>query len=212
MDIAKRLFRILKAEKLELPDEFAKKLCVEIAASSDGDMRDAIGIADNIINFIIGNGGTNDITEVLQNKILTQAATGAPYVVVQKFCTALLEGSFTKAFVAIKMVDNHEYFVRRVLETLQQILYQWVDRNLLADKEKLWLLKGMVLPETSRGRSILTTSADMETVLDEFTKALERIKTYVSDPVSALQIATIRSIKIMGAWNKSSANAGKTRA
>jgi DNA polymerase III subunit gamma/tau len=204
MDVAKRLFRVLKEEKaalakITLPDEFAKKLCVEVSASADGDMRDALGILDNIINFMVGNGGTENLTEAMQNQIILQAASGAPYVVVQKFCSALLEGHRTKAFAAIKLVENHEYFTRKVLETIHQMLYQWIDRDILADQDKLWLLKGMVIPETPQGRSILS-SPDIDTILDEFTKALERIKTYVSDPISALQIATLRTLRIMDSW------------
>lgn len=200
MDVAKRLFRVLKAEKIELQDDFAKKLCMEAAASADGDMRDALGVLDNSINFIVGNGGTQNLNETLQNKIITQAASGAPYVVVQKFCSALLEGNRTKAFVAIKMTENHEYFTRKVLETIHQVLYQWIDRDVLADRDKLWLLKGIVIPEVLQGRKVLTSTGDVETILDEFTKALERIKTYVSDPISALQIATLRVLRIMDGW------------
>jgi DNA polymerase III subunit gamma/tau len=200
MDVAKRLFRVLKTEKIELPDDFAKRLCMEVAASADGDMRDALGVLDNSINFIVGNGGTQNLNEALQNKIITQAASGAPYVVVQKFCSALLEGNRTKAFAAIKMAENHEYFSRKILETIHQVLYQWIDRDVLADRDKLWLLKGIVIPEVPQGRKILTSTGDVETILDEFTKALERIKTYVSDPISALQIATLRTLRIMDGW------------
>jgi DNA polymerase-3 subunit gamma/tau len=204
MDVAKRLFRVLKAEKVELPDDFAKRLCLEMAASADGDLRSAMGILDNSINFIAGNGGVQNLNEVLQNKIIAQASSGAPYVVVQKFCAALLEGNRTKAFVAIKLAENHEYFTRKVLETLHQMMYQWIDREALTDRDKLWLLKGMVIPETAQGRNILTASGDMEVILDEFTKALERIKTYVSDPISALQIATLKTLRLTDAWRASS--------
>lgn len=212
LDVAKRLFRVLKAEQVVLPDDFAKKLCMEISASADGDMRDALGVLDNVLNFIAGNGGTQNLTDVLQDKIIGQAASGAPYAMVQRFCSALLEGHHTKAFAVVKLTENHEYFTRKVLETLHQMLYQWVDRDVLADRDKLWLLKGMTIPEVPQGRLILTSSDDIETILDEFTKALERIKTYVSDPVSALQIATLRALKIMSKWRPDSQSAGKARA
>jgi len=202
MDVAKRLFRVLKAEQIVLPDDFSKKLCMEISASADGDLRDALGILDNVINFIAGNGGVQNLTEALQNKVIVQAASGAPYVVVQKFCAALLEGNRTKAFVAIKLVENHEYFARKVLETFHQMLYQWIDRDVLGDRDKLWLLKNMTIPEVQQGRRLLSTSDDIETILEEFVRALERIKTYISDPISVLQIATLKTLRIMDRWRQ----------
>lgn len=200
MDVAKRLYTVLRSEGIKVQDDFAKKTCIEIANACGGDLRSALGSLDNVINFIIGNGGVEGMTEILQERIIAQASQGAPYTVVQQYLSAIFSGTRGQAFYAIKQVQNHDYFVRKVLESLQQVIYMWIERNALPDPDKLWILKGVNTPTQEFGRKVLSLSTDMDTIMDEYARALERIKTYVSDPISALQIATLRTLRIVDAW------------
>ena len=200
MDVAKRLYHVLRLEGIKVPDDFAKKVCTEISASSGGDMRDALGALDNLINFIQGNGGIEGVPEATLQRAILQASHGAPYVVVQRYVAALFSGDYTAALSAVKEAVNQEYFARKVLESLHQVLYMWVSKDHLVDNDKLWMLKGVNAPDFQLGRRLLTTTSDVDTVLNEFALAVERIKTYVSDPVTVLQVATLRVMRIMATW------------
>ncbi len=136
---AKRLFQIAKLEGLALSKDPLKKLCVDISAATNGHLRDAIGALDNVLSYVSSGGDINTVDPASLEKLVDQATADAPYVLVQKYMNALFSGSRSRAFLAVKLTPNPEYFTRSVLGVLNQILYQWVDFDTLVDKDQYWM-------------------------------------------------------------------------
>jgi len=200
MVAAKRLFQIAQLEGVDLPKDTLKKLCVDLSTTTNGHLRDALGALDNVIN-VLSSGGSGTIDPGMTQKLVDDATADKPYVLVQKYINALLSGSRSRAFLAVKLAHNPEYFVRSVLGVLNQILYQWVDFETLVDKDQYWVMKNIKgIPPVDFGRKLLEETDDIPAMLDDFNTALERIKTYTGDPVAILNMVTIRCFRIMDKW------------
>ena len=199
--VAKRLFGIAKKEGLKADDKVLKKLCIELATSTGGHIRDTLGALDNVINFVEGGGDVaKSISAESLQDLIEKATADAPYILVQKYLSALLEGHREKVFYAVKQVQNPEYFTRSVLEAWQQIMYRWISQSLV-DKDRFWTLKNIKgIPNQEFGRALLDDTTDVEDILETMTSALERIKGYTTDPVTVLHIATLRCLRIMDKW------------
>jgi len=198
---AKRLFQIATKEGISIPKDALKKLCIDLSAATNGHLRDALGALDNVLSYISSGGGSDSIDQSGLQKLVDEATSDAPSVLVQKYMSAILSGNRSRAFLAVKLSPNPEYFVRSVLGVLNQILYQWVDFNTLVDKDQYWMMKNIKnIPPQDFGRKLLEDTDDIPALLDEFNTALERIKTYTGDPISILNVATIRCFRFIDKW------------
>jgi len=197
MLVAKYLYKIAKLENFNLPDDRLKAVCLAISTSTGGSVREAITLLDSVISYVVGSGGADKIDDVVQQKMLSEVVHSTPSVMVQRYISALFSNSKTQTFLVIKGVDNPEYFVRSILETFHQILYRWIDTKYLADDNKNWLLRDISFPDQLAGRNALSNTQIIETVLDDYCKALERIKSYMSDPLSVLQATTLRVMRLL---------------
>lgn len=198
-DIAKKLYRVAKGEGLDsIPDKKLKKLCLLMAQASDGHLRDAYNILENLLNYV--EQGGKDLDPKTLERVIEESSSMAPYIIVRRYISALLEGSRSKTFIAIKAVDSPEFFLKSVLGTLHQIIYKWIDSKNLFDKDKYWLLKEIQVPGVQFGRGLIANSSDVEDLLSIYTEAYERVKTYTTESLSVLQIATLRALQITAKW------------
>lgn len=198
---ARRLFQIAKLEGLDLPKDTLKKLCVDLSTATNGHLRDALGALDNVLNYLSSGGGIDKIDPASMQKLIDKATADSPYVLVQQYMNALFSGNRARAFLAVKLTPNPEYFVRSVLGVLNQILYQWVDFNTLVDKDQYWMMKNIKnIPPQDFGRKLLESTNDIPDLLNEFNTVLERLKTYTGDPVSLMNMATIHCFQLMDKW------------
>ena len=53
------------------------------------------------------------------------------------------------------------------------------------------------------GRAVLVKTSDVEEILELYTQALERVKTYTTDAVALLQSTTLRVIRKVKRWKSS---------
>jgi DNA polymerase-3 subunit gamma/tau len=192
--VAKRVYSIAVAEKFRPPSkDVLKKLSLEIAAASDGHLRDALGLLDNVINFSRANKDKYD-WDALVTKISTEMPELAPYKIVHAYVEAMMAGEYSYALQAVQQVSNEEYFVRRVIESFQLLFYQWIDKDALYDKGKFWMVKGVKAP---CGDPLFE---DMAYVLDTYASALERIKSYGTEPRAVIEAATLRVLGKITEW------------
>ncbi len=105
--IVERLDYIASNEKIEI-DENALK---EIARLSDGGMRDAISMFDQVLSFADNNITTNDIHEI--NGTITQQE-------IKVFVDALLEGNIE---YLLNLIDNYNESGKNFVKLAEEIIY-----------------------------------------------------------------------------------------
>lgn len=191
--MTKLLRKITKAEKRLLP----KKVCKQIAEVSEGVPREALKIAEQVLNGL-GKGKKVDPKEAaLVVKKVTQYAAPA---VSRAYMEGIFAANYTLALSALDHIGSHEFLVGRALETLQSVLYVWVDPN----GEQLTgvnpaLLRGIDLPDTEQGRELLY-QGHVQNLFDTFLRAQERIKNYLMDSRAVMQSATMEAIRGVASW------------
>ncbi len=200
--VARRVYEVAKKEGFKPGSaKILQRLCKQIGAASGGHLREALGLLDNIRNYVEGQEGDIDWDKMLP-EIVENTPELAPYVVAQQYMEAIFSGSHPKAFIAIDRTQNHDYLLRRVLECFDLILSSWIDERNLVDRGKYWMLKGVPVPSKEKGKSILLKSNGMEEVLSIYLDALDRIKAYTTDPKVTVQTATLRVMKIVRKWTR----------
>ncbi len=201
-EVARRLYEVALKEKFKPGSKkILQRLCKEIAASSGGHLRGALGLLDNIHSYTLSIKGKPDWKKMLP-KIMAETPELAPYAVIQKYMQGLFEERRSLPFLAIDQVTNPDYFLAKVLESWQLIVGGWIDADSLVDNGKLWMLRGVDAPSVEAGRTILEESDDVSEILNIYTDAMERIKSYTTDSKSVLQAATLRVIRIIARWKE----------
>jgi hypothetical protein len=196
IDVAKRLFDVAVKEGFRPGSkENLQFLCKEIASATSGHLREALGLLDMVHNYAVSKGNAVDWKDLVP-EIVEQTPELVPYVAVQRYMEGVLTGGIGFAFVSIERTDNFEYFLRRVIETWQLIFAKWIEENHLFNQGNAWMLKGLQFPTTEEGRKLVMATTVVEDILATYTEALERIKTYATDPKAVTQVATLRVIKL----------------
>lgn len=109
-------------------------------------------------------------------------------------------------FKTIKDSSNHQFFVQQLIESIQQILYLWIDPDTLVDKNKLYMLNKVLVPDRPKDDDlrrdyVLSFGGFLEKAL----QAQERIKSYLMDPTAVLQSLTLQAMNMDRPWNESDA-------
>lgn len=193
-ETAKLLKWVCKNEEIEVPP----KILLEISNTVQGHPRDALSILDQLADYIDVSGEEVNVEEMLP-KVLEESTEYVPYLAVQKYLKGLFSGKYGLTFLAMKNSPNPDYLIRQVLEGLQQVLYRWVGAAALIDRSKSYTLREASYP--SDGASLIPDMADL---LDIYTVAQERLKSYMSDAGAVLNAATIRAINITQKWDSES--------
>lgn len=186
-ETAKLLADVAKQEEFPL----SEKLFQEIANQVQGHPREALNILDQVASYA----EKAEVTVEMLPSILAESAEFVPYLAVQKYLKGLFSARYKLSFTALYNSPNHEYLVGQVLEGLQQVLRRWV--RVSADAGSSYLLREVHVPDPDSKKM-----ADMADLLDIYSTAQERVKTYLADPVSVIGSATIRAIQITKKWEQ----------
>lgn len=201
----KLLKRVCKAEGFHKKG-IKKKMLREIAASVQGHPRDALNLLEQVMNYRVANKDA-DLKKVLP-QILENSEAYAPYKAVAMYLTALFNGQFELSLMASQHMGNPEFFIQRVLESLQQILYSWVNPNTLNDQSKAWFLNDVEVPDGLKNDAMIE---DLAAVIDLFVTVQERHKSYLVDTSAMLDATTIRALAITRKWRNDDAAAGSKK-
>jgi DNA polymerase III subunit gamma/tau len=202
--LTKLLRKITKAEKRLLP----KKVCKQIAEVSEGVPREALKITEQVLNNLASGKKIDPKEAALVVKEITKYAAPA---VTRAYMEGIFAANYTLAFSALDHIDSHEFLVTRAIETVQAVLYEWVD----PDGKQLGgtnphLLKGIDVPNTEVGRKLLRLG-HVQKLLDTFLDTQERIKGYLVDSRALMQSATMEAIRNVTKWSQYTGKSKKTK-
>jgi len=184
MTVAKLLHRVSKTEGQTIP----KEALVQIAEAVHGHPREALKVLQQVV--AAGN-GTFDPAQL--PKVLEQSDTLAPYVAIQKWTRAVIEGKFGNALIAVRKAPSADYFASGAIDTIRQMIHLWISKDKLADPNKMWLLKDVPFPPAEKGLAALPLwTSILEILLDTQAK----VKQYHNDPVALLEVATLRIVTL----------------
>ncbi len=183
-DTARLLYRVCKAEGLSFP----KEVLLYIAEMSGGHARDALTMLEQL------GASSSSMSLEEAKEALPEIAEGilgaAPDVMVPKYVHKLLDGTIVP-MVYLRKVENPEYFLSLILKFLKELTIYFiepkmVDNSALASFAKGTQFKKKVTPD------VLTSIFEIH--LD----AQERVKTRSTDPLDALDLAILKSVKVLG--------------
>ncbi len=121
--IEKRLFEIIKSEKMEVEDEAVK----EISRQSDGGLRDAISLLDQVVSFSDGKVTVDDVYNVSGNVSKQNLV---------KLLTGIINKDVSEAFPLLNklIADGKEVpkIVSDLIATLRDLL---IEKNVLFESE-----------------------------------------------------------------------------
>jgi DNA polymerase III subunit gamma/tau len=206
-ETAKLLYRVAGWEGFNgVSKKDMQKACLSISAAVNGYPREALGVLGTLISYVSEVGDEDIDLEAIVPEVLEQSASFKPYLLVQHYLDGILAGRFGLTFKTIKDSPNHTFFVQQLIESIQQILYLWIDPNTLADKNKLYMLNKVEVPTQPkdgalRREYVLALGGFLEKTL----LAQERIKSYLMDPAAVLQSLTLESMKMDRPWNNDNA-------
>lgn len=183
--VAKLLHRVAKQEGQTIP----KEALLSIAEATHGHPREALKILQQTI--AAGN-GTFDPTQLPQ--ILEQSDVLAPYIAIQKWMRAVLEGKFGNALYAIHKAPSAEYFASGAIDTVRQMLHVWLSKEHLADQNKMWLLRDVPIANAEQG---LVKLGMWASVLEILLDTQAKVKQYHNDPIALLEVATLRIVNLV---------------
>jgi DNA polymerase-3 subunit gamma/tau len=118
--VAKLLHRVAKQENQTVP----KEALIQIAEATHGHPREALKVLQQAID---AGDGTFDLAKLPQ--ILAQSDAVAPYIAVQKWMRAVLEGRYGNAMLALRKAPSMEYFAGAAIDTLRQMVHLWISRR-----------------------------------------------------------------------------------
>jgi len=198
------LARVAKAEELHtsgLKKAELKTGLKKIAEISAGHPRDALTLLSQLRNAVEVADGKVDL-ETLLPKVLEESESYASYVIVQQYVDGLFQGRYEQTLAAVQkaMADSVDlvFFLNRVITTIQQILYTWVEPSRLPISQNSWYLKGVSLPN---GHHDVAKIQDIAKLLDIFLGVQERSRSYASQH-GLLDMATLRAIAVTSSWSE----------
>lgn len=204
-ETAKLLYRVAGWEEFNgAPKKDLQKACLSISSAVSGYPREALGVLGTLISYVseVGEGKDTDLEEIVP-LVLEQSVAYKPYILVQHYLDGILSGKFALTFKTVKDSPNPTFFVQQLIESIQQVLYLWIDADKLADKNKLFMLNKVKVPDRPkednvRREYVLALGGFLEQTL----QAQERIKTYLMDPTAVLHSLTLKSMDMPRPWNE----------
>ena len=201
--LSKLLRRVTKAEGTLLP----KKSCKEIAEVSNGYPREALKITEQVLNGL--KHGDKKVSPKEVALAIQEVTKYAAPAVSRAYMQGVFGANYTLAFSALENIDSYDYLVIRVVETIQEALYLWIDPTQdQLPRERPHHLQGIDLPDTKKGRRLLQLG-HIQKLLDIYLNSQERIKGYLMDPKAVMQSATMEAIRLVSRWDGKKAKAKK---
>ncbi|KKN30878.1 hypothetical protein LCGC14_0829530, partial [marine sediment metagenome] len=188
----KLLWPICKREKFDI----GKDTLLQIAEKVSGHPRDALNLLTQWIAASEGGVEPEDIP-----KLLSSLEASAPYEAILHYCKSIVHGKTNKALYVLNYMTRHEYFIDRVIEQMQQILYRWVHAEHLADvryEDDMMEINPVVPKEPKAKRQCII---EMGQVLRLCLDAQDRIKQYRCNNRAVLEQLAIEITGITAAWD-----------
>ena len=189
----KLLFPICKREKFDVD----KDALLKIAKTVSGHPRDALNLLAQWVAALEGGATHADMP-----KVMPRLDAAAPYEAIEHYCKAVVHGKVGKALYVLRYTTGHEYFIGRVIETLQQILYRWVHPEHLADPRAEQSIAAINPAMPKEAKLKLQYMIDMGQVLKICLDAQDRIKQYRCNNQAVLEAAAIEITGITAGWDK----------
>jgi DNA polymerase-3 subunit gamma/tau len=183
-DVARLLLKICKSEGLNYP----KEVLLYIAETAGGHARDAVTMLEQL-----GSASTTmslDEAKEALPEIVEGILGSSPDALVPKYVHKLLDGTI-HSMVYLRKVENPEYLLSLILKFLKELTIYYiepkmVDNNALASFVKATQFKKKI------------TSDVLTSILEIHMDAQERVKTRSTDPMDALDLAILKSVKVLG--------------
>lgn len=188
----KLLYPICRREKFEID----KDTLLKIAQKVGGHPRDALNLLAQWVAAQEGGAEPADVT-----KMMSKLDAAAPYEAIRHYCKAVVHGKVNKALYVLQYISGHEYFIDRVIETLQQILYRWVHPDHLADpkyERDIMEIDPTIPKEPKTKRRYIV---EMGKVIQICLDAQDRIKQYRCNNQAVLEAAAIEIACITATWD-----------
>lgn len=192
--VAKRVFQVAIQEGFKPPKEALRQLCFQIAAASDGHLRDALGLLSKVIDHAKAAKEKTSNWQELLTVVVKQSTELQTSEIIRSYMRGVLSGDHATAFTALQHVTNETYFTRCVIDTFQQLFYTWIDPK-LCDKGKMWPLQGIARINKPDRWDVHTAS-----ILTDYATALDRISAYTTDSIALLEATTIRVMAMTATW------------
>lgn len=189
----KLLWPVCKREKfaVEKPD------LLKIAQKVNGHPRDALNLLTQWVAAQASGVSPED-----QPAIMASLEAAAPYEAIRHYCKAVLHGKIGKALYVVQQATGHEYFIERVINMLQEVLYRWVHADHLADPrfDQDILEIDPIMPEKPEIKRQYI--ADMGAILQICLAAQDRIKQYRCNNKAVLEATAIEISVITAGWKQ----------
>lgn len=164
---------------------------LEISRATNGSPREALNMLAQVSAAVRGG---MEPTQLPQ--LIGASAQARPYVVVSKYCDALLGGRGGNALQLVTQLDSHDYFVQQTLITLDLIMRKIISPQLV-DDDKHWAIKDITMP-TKSGMEMV---ADFEKLLGIFIEAQHLVKARETDSRIVMDRATAAAWRITKGWH-----------
>lgn len=190
-DTARLLLRAARREQKELP----KAVALQIAEAANGYPREALILLQQV--FATFNGQEIDVQKL--PAIIEKSDAVAPYLAVQRWLTAVIEGRYGNALLALQKSPSMEYFSKAAVETLRMMMHGWISDHLV-DQSKRWMLKEVKTLPAKVGLTQLDLWVE---VLGILLTAQEQVKRYQVDGIAAMELATYQIVAKVKQSNRS---------
>lgn len=189
-DTARLLLRAARREQKELP----KAVALRIAEAANGYPREALILLQQV--FATFNGQEIDVQKL--PAIIEKSDAVAPYLAVQRWLMAVIEGRYGNALLALQKSPSMDYFSKTAIETLRMMMHGWISEHLV-DQSKRWMLKEVKTLPAKVGLAQLDLWVE---VLGILLAAQEQVKRYQVDGIAAMELATYQIVAKVKAAEK----------
>ncbi len=189
----KLLWPVCKREKFDVD----KKILLKISEKVSGHPRDALNLLTQWVAALAGGAAPED-----QPAIMASMEAAAPYEAIRHFCKATLSGKIGKALYVLQSAPGHEYFIDRVINIMQEVLYRWVHADHLADPrfDQDMLEIDPIMPKKPEIKRQYII--DMGRILQICLAAQDRIKQYRCNNRAVLEATAIEISVITAEWKQ----------
>lgn len=184
-DIARLLMKVSKAEGLS----FTKEVLLYIAEMSGGHARDAVKMLEQL-GPSSSSMSLDEAKEALP-EIMEGILGASPATLVPKYVHKLLDGTI-HSMVYLRKVENPEYFLSLLIKFLKELTIYYIEPKMVDNNALVSFVKGTQFKKK-------VTSDNLTSILEIHLDALERVKTRSTDPLDALDLAILKSAKMLKA-------------
>lgn len=184
-DVSRLLSRVCKTEGIDFP----KEVLSYISEMSFGHARDAL----NMLESLSSSTKSLSLDEAKdQLPAIAEGILGAsPDSLVPKYVQKLFDGTIVP-MVYVRKVENPEYLLQLLLKFLKEMVIYYIEPKMVDNPALVSFLK-------STQFKIKPTPDTLTRLFEIHLEAQERVKSRTIDPLDAIDLAILKSIKVLGA-------------